>query len=366
MAKTIFGNRYEQITDKKHPALKGGMGTVIPCHDPHLNRTVAIKFLLHGGERKRIMDEVKALQRIRSKHVVQVYDIVIEPPGNQIGIVQEYLSGADLTGFPKTAPDVGTYLRVLFQLAAGIDDIHAQGQIHRDMKPNNVKYDQEGLLKIFDFGLTRLDQDAEAQTIGFKGTPGFAAPELWTRGFVRFTKAIDVYAFGATALYLASAKGRLPRELMSEPPDAEAWVRQRGFGTLTLGIPAPLVKLLNECLATKPDARPPMSWVRECVQQHLVYGQHRALIVHRQKTFCCDQTNSSSTLSKEDVGSITVKYDGLGFLVLAASGQTYLNNVAATVGMRIPTSCVITLGGPQLTVQRDFVTMDISHPEFVP
>jgi serine/threonine-protein kinase len=362
MSMAIFGKRYVQL---EAPALNGGMGAVVLCSDPNLNRRVAIKFLHHVGvERKRIFDEVKALQRIRSKHVVQVYDIVIEKPGNQIGIVQEFLPGTDLMGFPKTAPDANRYLRALYQLAAGIDDIHSQGLIHRDVKPNNVKYDQEGLLKIFDFGLSRADEDATAQTVGFRGTRGFAAPELYTSGAVRFTRAIDVYAFAATALYLA--RGTLPQEFTSEPPQAETWAMNRGFATIALKMPAPLVALLDACLATEPRARPSISDVRQCIEQHLVHGQHRALLVHNQKATFCDKANSTVTLSKQNVGSITVRYDGLSFWISAAQGDIYVNNIVTAIGMRIPTSCVITLGGPYLKWQRDFVTMDISHPEVVP
>ena len=69
-------------------------------------------------------------------------------PTGEIGIVQEFLPGDDLTNFPRTAPTPETYLKALYQLAAGLDDIHAHRLIHRDFKCNNVKYDQEGLLRI--------------------------------------------------------------------------------------------------------------------------------------------------------------------------------------------------------------------------
>ena len=63
------------------------------------------------------------------------------------------------------------YYKQLSQIAAGITDIHAVDEIHRDIKPNNIKIDPEGVIKIFDFGLARETGPAAA-TVGFVGTPG--------------------------------------------------------------------------------------------------------------------------------------------------------------------------------------------------
>jgi serine/threonine-protein kinase len=314
-----------------------------------------------GCDKRRVYDEVQALQRVRSKHVVQIYDVVIAQPGNQIGIVQEYLPGDDLHSFHASTPTPIGYLRVLYQIAKGLEDIHQEGLIHRDIKPKNVKRDQEELLRIIDFGLSRPNSDAE--TIGFVGTKGFAAPELYRGGQVAFTSAVDVYAFGATALFLV--RGNLPSEFLEEPPRAEAWVRVRGFATSPLAVPAQLVPLLNRTLATDPSERPSMATLRVMIERHLVQGRHRALLVHNSRTHVCDVSKPSVTLSKPNVGSVVVTYDGFRFAVTTATGDVYVNNAKVSVGSEIPASCVITLGSPSLESARSFITMDISQPEVV-
>src|SRR5439155_1289086 len=127
----------------------------------------------------------------------QIFDVVIVPPDNNIGIVQEYVPGDDVRKLAKTwMPTPADYLHKLYQIASGIADIHAVGQIHRDIKPINMKVDAEGLVKIFDFGLSREHTADKAHTFGFKGTRGYAAPELYGDGDRPFTPAVDTYAFG--------------------------------------------------------------------------------------------------------------------------------------------------------------------------
>ena len=76
--------------------IKGGHGEVIICIDEHLERKVAIKFISSDIDKRRLLDEIKALQTIRSKHVVQIFDILVMQDPTRIGIIQEYIPGKDL------------------------------------------------------------------------------------------------------------------------------------------------------------------------------------------------------------------------------------------------------------------------------
>jgi serine/threonine-protein kinase len=177
----------------------GGFSDVSFCHDKHLQRRIAIKTIKEFSELERLKDEISALLQLRSKHVVQVYDIVKNPANTSFGIVMEYIDGLDLFNTAEHTKSDTQLLKILWQIASGISDIHKAGLIHRDIKPNNMKLDSEGILKIFDFGLSR-NEGIDAVTIGFKGTLGYSAPEQFLNTKVEFTSAIDVYAFGATAL----------------------------------------------------------------------------------------------------------------------------------------------------------------------
>lgn len=346
-------DRYESTGDP----LDGGMGTVLPCKDLTLQRDVAIKVIYGATHRRRMLDELSALAKMRSKHVVQVYD-VLQPSRNEIGIVQEFISGVDLFDDAASPDDTTGLYKQLWQIASGINDIHALGVIHRDIKPNNMKIDGEGVVKIFDFGLAR-DEGPSAATLGFVGTRGFAAPELYV-GPVRFTKAVDVYAFGATALYLATRE--LPDELMKQPP---TFGGDSYFEDTHYDIADEIVEILDACLAEDSIDRPHMSTVRDLLAKHILHGRHRALVVFKGQPSYLNTDSDSVNLSLLPLGQVRIGYDGLDFKVVELTPEVFINNKRVAVGDILPGSCVVTLGAPEHKGRRRHITFDISHPEFV-
>lgn len=340
-------------------AAKGGFGDVLFCEDQHLQRKVAIKFLQDpAADMRRLLDELRALLLMRSKHVVQVLDII--PSGSElIGIVEEFIDGEDLWNSKLPLSSLTQYLKTLWQIACGIADIHAAGVIHRDIKPNNMKFDPEGIIKIFDFGLAR-DEGPTAETKGFVGTPGFAAPELYSHSKVTFTREVDVYAFGASAVFLANGN-KLPPELLSLPAEP----LPIGFYS-TLGIPSALATLLEQCLAKSPANRPPMSLISDEISRHLLRDTHQALAVFKGKTLRIDATRRTARLDLPNIGQVEINYDGLRFKVATVQGEVLINNSPATAGMELPGSCVVSLGNPiRRTNERAFITFDVSNPEVV-
>lgn len=207
----LIANRYKILDNSD----RGGMGEVMFCEDLHLQRKVVLKYLQAGVEARRLLDEQKALSKVRSKHVVQLYDIVNIPGGvaQQPAIVLEFIDGETLQiGCFSANKD---YLNLIWQISCGLADIHSHGIIHRDIKPGNIKKDGEGVIKILDFGLSRNNADAETRCI--IGTPIFMAPELWdNHQTIVFDSSIDVYAFGVTCLALLTDK--FPHSLCSKPP----------------------------------------------------------------------------------------------------------------------------------------------------
>jgi len=332
----------------------GGMGAVIFCDDTHLDRKVAIKFIADAQNRHRMLDELKALLKMRSKHVVQVFDVVSD--GDELGIVQEYIEGTDLSeiGLPFASSDL--YIRALWQIAAGIADIHAIDVIHRDIKPNNMRLDPEGIVKIYDFGLAR-DEGRDAKTRGFVGTPYFAAPELFRFADVLFTKAVDVYAFGVTALYLATKS--LPDQLKAIPPRLGG---ANFFGTVD--IPLPVIQILNQCLKEAPETRPEMTEVRDTLARYLLKDKHEAVVVFQQRSSSLNAATREVRLNLPNMGALRIYYDGLTFNVLDVFGDVYINNRQAVDNMVLPGSCVVALGPPQ-SRDRKYITFDLSQPEIV-
>lgn len=349
----LLAQRYEVID----APLKGGMGLMYPCMDSILERKVAIKAIQAGTEERRIVDEIRALLRLRSKHVVQVYDILRFDDGS-IGIVQEFIDGPDLFDDQTKSSSRDALYRQLWQISSGIADIHAADTIHRDLKPNNMKVDPEGVIKIFDFGLARSTA-GDASTMGFVGTRGFAAPELYGTS-VMFTAAIDVYAFGATALYLSSRT--LPDELIQQPP--------REIDPVTVARHMPdvdkeVIDLITACLRHSPAARPAMAEVSHALSRHLLKDRHQGLLVYQGTPSYLNAKNRKVTANLQGMGGIQVAYSGLDFVVEAVTGAVYINNQQARVGQNLPGSCVIALGAPEQGSLRKYITFDLTSPEVV-
>lgn len=333
----------------------GGMGQILKCMDLHLNRPVIIKRLLGGIEGRRLIDEQKALARLRSKHVVQLYDIVdIGDKGTGKAIVLEYIDGSTLDKF-QLSPD-REFLKIVWQVACGLHEIHAAGIVHRDIKPNNIIVDKEGVVKIIDFGLARALP--EAKTGGLVGTPLFMAPELWKHSSISFDQSIDVYAFGVTSLFLLDKD--VLSELMHSPPRPVP----RSAVESVLGELGPsLAELIHRCLEASPHARPSMDEIRITLERLLLKDRHRALVVMNDKPHYLDCDHRRISLTAGSVGSLTIAYDGFDFRVENVSGSVFLNNSSITKGIIVPGCCVITFG---VGSGRRFVTFDVSHPEVMP
>jgi eukaryotic-like serine/threonine-protein kinase len=224
-----------------------------------------------------------------------------------------------------------------------------------------MKYDAEGCLKIFDFGMAR-NASVNASTLGLVGTRGYMAPELFDRGSdgrVSFTPAVDVFAFGATALALVLR--RLPADLLHVPPLLPS--ADVDFAALPLEIPVEISTLLNRCLDPNPENRPKMIDIAQVIGRHLLRDQHRALLVSGGKTYALDKDSRVVNLSVKNQGDLTVTYDGLRFVVSDINGDVAINNMTASDGDILPGSCVIVLGNQSLGTRRTMITIDVSHPE---
>lgn len=348
----MIADRYEVMG----VSFVGGMAAVWPCNDVVLERKVAIKVMPGSAEKRRIRDELGALLKMRSSHVVQVYDVL--NLNGDLAIVQEFIDGQDLFDNALTPKSKNEYLKLLWQIASGIADIHDLGVIHRDIKPNNMKVDPEGVVKIFDFGLAR-DEGPSAATLGFVGTPGFAAPELYNH-HATFTAAVDTYAFGATALFLGLRT--LPAKLTHRPPSLSS---EDYFSGLAFELSKDVITILNACLEESPSSRPAMRDVRDLLAKHLLHNRHRALIVFDGKASYLDATRPSVVLQLSSIGEIGIRYDGFSFLVDSFSGEVFINNAIVAAGDQLPGACVVALGASERKAARKFITFDLSHPEIV-
>lgn len=334
----------------------GGFSNVLFCTDTHLERRVAIKFIQNEEELHRIEDEINALLKLRSKHVVQVYDILeLEQAEGGVGIVLEFVTGKDLLASPIPNNSEREYLHALWQISSGIADIHGANIIHRDIKPNNIKRDSEGIIKIFDFGLSR---DSESgKTTGFKGTFGFAAPELFHEE-PDFTQAVDIYAFGATAIYLAT--GSIPKELLIKTGPTDL-VTDVYAGSFVAKFPE-LKSLLIQCLSRDPFHRPKINSIREQLSKYLLRDEHLGVLVFDNVPRFIKRDNRRVRVNS-NLGEYIINYNGIEFFFELVTGEVFMNRIPATVGQIIAGSCVIAIGDHGRGSQRVFGSFDVSNPE---
>jgi serine/threonine-protein kinase len=235
------------------------MSTVVLAEDTLLGRQVALKRMhsmedTHGGSRLRREALIGA--SVSHQNLVPIYDIVTEDGGEQV-IVMEYVEGETLRDAVRREGrlDPQNTLRILGGVAAALDAIHAQGIVHRDVKPANILLGKDGSVKLADLGVASApDRTAITTTGGVVGTFSYMAPEQL--GGERATSSVDVYALAAVAFEALSG-----RKARSEPnPLALAHAIASGpepdLRDVWPDAPTGAAKLLRRGMARNPKDRP--------------------------------------------------------------------------------------------------------------
>jgi serine/threonine protein kinase len=340
------------------PTLEGGQGAVYVCRDNYLDRRVAIKVMTGASDASEIGKELAAIQGVRSRHVAQLYDIVTSENKKKVGLVQEFVPGPNVKEYSKTADLAQDYVRILYQIACGMADIHASGKIHRDIKPSNIQLDAEGVVKILDFGLAS-DGGPDHETVDARGTPCYLAPELYKTPPIKYTSSVDVFAFGVMASVIAE-KGVILPVFRQTPPYGTPFP---SFANTALPLPDEVVAILNRTLEISPTRRPPIAEIRDVLARRLLYGKHRAVVTYGAMHELSIPGKSISL--RTTLAAVTIKYDGLRFIIESIEGDVFINNSIAQIGNMLPASCVITLGASHLGSSRTFVPFNVSHPGVV-
>jgi len=185
----------------------GGMGTVWLArrNDGRYEGEVAIKFLRSGlfghGDAARFEREGSILARLSHPHIARLLDAGVMADGAQPYLVLEYIDGEPIDQYcRRLALPVAARLALMLDVLAAVAQAHNRLVLHRDLKPTNILVTQAGDVKLLDFGIAKLlddagaDQTALTARVGNAFTPEFAAPEQLQGGDV--TTATDVYALG--------------------------------------------------------------------------------------------------------------------------------------------------------------------------
>ncbi|MEM9644051.1 MAG: protein kinase [Planctomycetota bacterium] len=258
---------------------RGGMGVVFKAHDTELNRPVAVKMLApnlaeHGSARQRFAREARAAAAVVDDHVVAIHNVEAdEDQAKPPFLVMKFIGGGSLQQrLDREGPlSVCEVLRIGMHVAKGLAAAHAQGLIHRDVKPSNILLD-EGVERalLTDFGLARAEDDACLTRSGFHpGTPHYMSPEqvrgeaidgrsdLFSLGCVLYALCTGHPPFRADTGYavLRRITDEQPRPILELNPDVPFWLQQIVMRLLSkspddrLGPAQRVAGLLEECLA---------------------------------------------------------------------------------------------------------------------
>ena len=254
------------------PIGAGGMGEVWRARDTKLSREVAIKVIqaevASDRERlKRFEKEARAASSLNHPGIVTVYDIG-EADGTAY-IAMELVEGATLREMvSQGALPIRKVLQIGAQVADALAKAHAAGIVHRDIKPENVMVTKDGFAKILDFGLAKLTRAEDKESSGATQTPTLTAATepgivMGTVGYMSPEQALgrnldfrsDQFSFGAVLYELTT--GERAFRGASSPEVLTAIIREEPppLSSLNPKAPAPLVWIVERCLAKEPRER---------------------------------------------------------------------------------------------------------------
>ncbi len=260
----IPGNKFATRYEVKEILGEGGMGTVFKAVDTELGEVIAIKTLKQDFLQQdptaleRFKSEIRLARRISHRNVVRTHDL-----GENSGIyfiTMEYVEGKSLKELIRARGrlPLAITLSVGKQLARALEVAHEQGVIHRDIKPQNMVVEPDGVLKVMDFGIARLAarkaDTGMTQAGTVIGTPEYMAPEQLSGGEV--DHRVDIYAAGCVLYECLTGKppftADTPYQLIAKMLEETAPVPS----SINAEVPPALDALVMAAIAKDPAGRP--------------------------------------------------------------------------------------------------------------
>ena len=252
---------------------EGGMGAVYKARDERLDRFVALKVLpadkMSDPERRgRFTQEAKSASALNHPNIVTIYDIGQADDVHFISM--EYVAGQTLDRLigPKGLP-LKEALAFAIQIADGLGKAHAAGIVHRDLKPSNIIVTTDGLVKILDFGLAKLVENAKPSAdLGatmtmtrtpvteegvILGTVAYMSPEQ-AEGKPVDARS-DIFSFGSVLYELLTGRRAFDGETKASTLAAVIALDPAPLGASADRLPAEVERTVMRCLRKDPQRR---------------------------------------------------------------------------------------------------------------
>ncbi|MCK9924970.1 serine/threonine-protein kinase [Frankia sp. AgPm24] len=232
---------------------RGGYGLVLAGQHRLIGRKVAIKILLDTSDdpdlRARFLSEARVLAELDHPHIVRIHDYV-EHDGTCL-LVMELLSGGTLKQRIAAGPlSPETTCSIGIAAAAALANAHGHGVLHRDVKPDNIMFAGDGLLKVTDFGIAKIFDGAETTASAILGTPRYMAPEQIVGA--RLFPSTDLYALAGVLYEMIAGRPLFGRQMAVQPLTHHHLTVMPEPLT---SVPPPISAVIMRALAKDPNVR---------------------------------------------------------------------------------------------------------------
>jgi len=251
----VFGGRYEIL----RVLGQGGMGAVYQARDRELDRLIALKVIrpelaTDPAILQRFKQELILARNITHKNVVRIYDLG-EADGVRF-ITMEYVDGEDLRSLLRHHGKLSASeaIPMIEQVCRALDAAHAEGVIHRDLKPQNIMRDKQGRMVVMDFGLARsLGDSGMTQTGAIVGTMEYMSPEQALG--MPLDQRSDIFSVGL--IFYELLTGKAPYQADTAIASLMKRTREvaKPASDVDISVPKSLSAIVSRCLEREPSNR---------------------------------------------------------------------------------------------------------------